>query len=48
MSNTDRWKPEEGKLYYYIDSLGNVQQHLWVGSVGYLFYEIGNYFRTEE
>lgn len=48
MSSTDRWKPEEGERFYFIDALGNVLWYLWGDPSDTLYYEVGNCFRTEE
>lgn len=48
MSNTNRWKPEEGDRYYFIGMFGNVQWRLWGDIVDTLYYEVGNCFRTVE
>lgn len=44
----ERWKPEEGERYYFIDPLGNVNWYLYGDSTDTLYYKVGNCFKTEE
>lgn len=44
-----RWKPEYGDQYFYIDSMGTVQQESWYYTyINKSNYEFGNCFRTYE
>lgn len=43
----ERWKPEEGDAYYYVDSVGMIKSDLWKdGYVHLCRYELGNVFRA--
>ena len=45
---SERWMPEYGETYYFVDSLGHVSSYTWEGdSVDCECYEFGNCFKTE-
>ena len=46
---SERWKPERGETYYWIDSLGYIGSYGWAGdSTDLAHYRRGNCFKTEE
>lgn len=46
---SERWKPERGETYYWIDSLGAIGSYEWRGdSTDRAHYRRGNCFKTEE
>ena len=48
-SGNERWKPEQGDFYYYLDSTGEVWSNLWNKRIcDYARYDIANVFKTEE
>ena len=47
--SAERWKPEYGSYYYYLDSHGTVQRTYWNNGVSDNHrYNIGNCFKTEQ
>lgn len=46
---SERWKPEEGEEYYFLDDRGFVHKWNWFNCIdSALRYNIGNVFKTEE